>query len=178
MRRLHAASLALLTAVAVLPASAVASPDTMPGLSASVDRRQISTQLGRSFELGSTITNAGPDTQRGLVAHLSVLSLREDPYVDPEDWAPQRVLFLDPIPPGGSRTLRWRMTAVNAGTFGVYVTVLSQDRRVAPAPNTSTVDLRVTQRRTLNSGGILPLALAVPALLGALTVALRLRRRE
>ena len=138
----------------------------------------ISTQLGRSFEFHSTITNGGPDTARGLVAHLSVLSLREDPYVDPEDWAPQRVVFLDPIAPGGSRTLRWRMTAVNAGTFGVYVTVLAQDPRDRPAPNTPTVDLRVAQRRTLNSGGILPIALAVPGLLGALTVAVRLRRRE
>jgi hypothetical protein len=177
MRRLRVSAMALLAA-AVLPASAVAAPDEATGLSASVDRAQISTQLGRSFELGSTITNAGPGTARGLVAHLSVLSLREDPYVDPEDWAPQRVVFLDPIAPGGSRTLRWRMTAVNAGTFGVYVTVLPQDPRKGPAPNTPTVDLRVTQRRTLNSGGILPLAVAVPALLGMLTIALRLRRRE
>jgi hypothetical protein len=174
MRPLRQSATALLAAAAMLPASAAAAA---PGLSASVDRTRISTQLGRSFELGSTIANAGPDTARGLVAHLSVLSLREDPYVDPEDWAPQRVVFLDPIPPGAARTLRWRMTAVNAGTFGVYVTVLAQDPRAGPAPNTPTVDLRVTQRRTLNSGGILPLALAVPALLGALTIALRLRRR-
>jgi hypothetical protein len=177
MRRLRVSAMALLAA-AVLPASAVAAPDAATRLSASVDRTQISTQLGRSFELGSTITNAGPGTAGGLVAHLSVLSLREDPYVDPEDWAPQRVVFLDPIALGGSRTLRWRLTAVNAGTFGVYVTVLPQDPRDGPAPNTPTVDLRVTQRRTLNSGGILPLALAVPALLGMLTIALRLRRRE
>jgi hypothetical protein len=176
MTRLRAA-MALLAAAAVLPAGAAAAPDAAR-LSASVDRSEISTQLGRSFEFNSTITNAGPDAARGLVAHLSVLSLREDPYVDPEDWAPQRVVFLDAIPAGGSRTLRWRMTAVNAGTFGVYVTVLPQNPRDGPAPNTPTVDLRVTQRRTLNSGGILPIALAVPALLGALTIALQLRRRE
>jgi hypothetical protein len=178
MRRLCATAMALLAAGAVLPARAAAASDTPSGLAASMDRTQISTRLGRSFSLGSTITNAGPDTARGLVAHLSVLSLREDPYVDPEDWAPQRVVFLDPIPPGASRTLRWSMTAVNAGTFGVYVSVLAQNPRDGPAPNTPTVDLRVAQRRTLNSGGILPLALAVPALLGALTIAVRLRRRE
>jgi hypothetical protein len=68
------------------------------------------------------------------------------------------------------------MTAVNAGTFGVYVTVLSTQRSGAPAPNTPTVELRVSERRTLNAGGILPLALAVPALLGALAIVLRLRR--
>jgi hypothetical protein len=178
MRRLRATAKALLAAAAVLPASAEATPEAAPRLSASVDRAQISTQLGRSFEFRSTITNAGPGTARALVAHLSVLSVREEPYVDPEDWSPQRVVFLDPIAAGGSRTLSWRMTAVNAGTFAVYVTVLPQDARGGPAPNTPTIDLRVAERRTLDAGGILPIALAIPALLGGLTIALRLRRRE
>jgi hypothetical protein len=177
MRRLGAAATALLAAGAVLPASAVAATDAAPRLSASVDRTQISTQLGRSFDVRSTITNSGPSAARGLVAHLNVLSLHEEPYVDPEDWSPQRVVFLDPVPAHSSRTLNWRMTAVNAGRFGVYVTVLRKDPGGGPAPNTPTIDLRVTERRTLNSGGILPLALAIPALLGVLTIALRLRRR-
>jgi hypothetical protein len=158
-------------------ASAAAANGPAPQLSATVDRGRISTQLGRSFEVRSTITNPGAAAARGLVAHLSVLSLRSTPYVDPEDWSPRRVVFLDPIPGGGSRTLRWRMTAVNAGTFGVYVTVLSTQPGAAPAPNTPTIDLRVSERRTLNAGGILPLSIAVPALLGVLAILLRLRRR-
>jgi hypothetical protein len=158
-------------------ASAAAATGPASGLSATVDRGRISTQLGRSFEFRSTITNSGTTAARGLVAHLSVLSLRSEPYVDPEDWSPHRVVFLDPILAGGSRTLRWRMTAVNAGTFGIYVTVLSTQRSAAPAPNTPTIDLRVSERRTLNAGGILPLSIAVPALLGVLAILLRLRRR-
>jgi hypothetical protein len=165
----------LLTTAALACASPAAAA-TSPDLSATVDRTQIATQLGRSFEFRSTITNSGPNAASGLVAHLSVLSLRSDPYVDPEDWSAQRVVFLDPIPAGGSRSLTWRMTAVNAGTFGVYVTVLSKDGSGGPAPNTPTIDLRVSERRTLNAGGILPLAIAVPALLGALAIVLRLRR--
>jgi hypothetical protein len=46
-----------------------------------------------------------------------------------------------------------------------------------PAPNTPTIAVHVTERRTLNSGGILPLAVGVPALLGTLAIAPRLRRR-
>jgi hypothetical protein len=169
---------ALLAACAlVCCASAAAASGPASELSAAVDRGRISTQLGRSFEVRSTITNSGAAVARGLVAHLSVLSLRSNPYVDPEDWSPRRVVFLDPIPAGGSRTLRWRMTAVNAGTFGVYVTVLSTQPGAAPASNTPTIDLRVSERRTLNAGGILPLSIAVPALLGVLALALRLRRR-
>jgi hypothetical protein len=166
---------ALLAAAALVCADAQAAA---PGLSATVDRARISTQLGRSFEFRSTIKNSGAGAASGLVAHLSVLSLRREPYVDPEDWSSQRVVLLDPVPAGGSRTLRWRMTAVNAGTFGVYVTVLPAAGSAGPAPNTPTIDVRVSERRTLNAGGILPLAIAVPALLGALAITLRLRRRR
>jgi hypothetical protein len=168
-------------ATALLAAAALTCADARaaaPSLSATADRARISTQLGRSFEFRSTIKNSGAGSASGLVAHLSILSLRRDPYVDPEDWSSQRVVFLDPIPAGGTRTLRWRMTAVNAGAFGVYVTVLPAGRSDAPAPNTPTIDVRVSERRTLNAGGILPLAIAVPALLGALAITLRLRRRS
>lgn len=167
---------ALLVAAALACASPGAAAATSHDVSATVDRMRIATQLGGSFEFRSTITNSGATAASGLVAHLSVLSLRSEPYVDPEDWSPERVVFLDPIPAGGSRTLRWPMTAVNAGTFGVYVTVLSDEPNTAPPSNTATIDLRVSERRTLNSSGILPLAIAVPALLGALALVL-LRRR-
>ena len=168
-------------AAALLAAAALASADAQaaaPGLTATVDRAHISTQLGRRFEFRSTIRNSGGAPASGLVAHLSVLSVRTEPYVDPEDWSSQRVVFLDPIPAGGSRTLRWRMTAVNSGTFAVYVTVLPAGRSGAAAPNTPTIDVRVSERRTLNAGGILPLAIAVPALLGALAIGVRMRRRS
>jgi hypothetical protein len=38
------------------------------------------------------------------------------------------------------------------------------------------VHLLVAQKKTLNAGGIVPLALGVPALLGLLALSLRLRR--
>jgi hypothetical protein len=174
--RLPATALLIAAALAAASPAAVATP-TATHLSATVDRARITTQLGRSFEVRSTVTNSASTPASGLVAHLSVLSLRSDPYVDPEDWSSRRVVFLDPIPAGGSRTLRWRMTAVNAGTFGVYVTVLSTEPATAPATNTPTIDLRVSERRTLDAGGILPLAIAVPALLAGLAIVLRVRRR-
>jgi hypothetical protein len=171
--RVRATALLAAAALACASPAAAAGPD---GVSATVDRARIATQLGRSFVVRTTITNSAAAPARGLVAHLSVLSLRSDPYVDPEDWSSRRVVFLKPIPAGGSRTLRWRMTAVNAGTFGVYVTVLSTRPAAAPAANTPTIDLRVSDRRTLDAGGILPLAIAVPALLGGLAIVLRVRR--
>jgi hypothetical protein len=175
MRRRRVWFAALVAAGAIVPSSA---PAATSGLSADVDRTEVSTQLGRSFEFRSTIRNSSAAPARGLVAHLSVLSLRADPYVDPEDWSSQRVVFLDPIPAGGSQTLRWKIKAVNAGRFGIFVTVLSTGPVAGPPPSTPVLRLSVSERRTLNAGGILPLALAIPAVLGLLALALRVRRRS
>ena len=64
------------------------------------------------------------------------------------------------------------------GSFGVYVAVLrgtAQRRRPRPRRRSA---CGVASRTTLNSGGILPLVLGIPAALGLAIVALRLHRRR
>jgi hypothetical protein len=72
------------------------------------------------------------------------------------------------------------LKAVTGGEAGVYVVVLP-GRSPETAPGglavSAAVDVRIAERRTLNSGGVLPLALGVPALLGIATVLTRVRRR-
>ena len=46
---------------------------------------------------------------------------------------------------------------------------------VRPASSPA-IDVRIADTKDLNSGGVLPLALGVPALLGLLTLATRRRR--
>jgi hypothetical protein len=171
---------AVLTAVAAALALAVgaraASP--APGLSATVDRTAISTELGRTFVFRSTITNEGPAAADGLIAHLNIVSLRNDVYVDPEDWSTHRTHYLGPIGPGDSRTITWRVKAVNSGKFGVYVAVVPRSGDPRPPLSAPLVAVAVAGRTTLNAGGILSVALAVPAILGVVTVGLRLRRRR
>jgi hypothetical protein len=154
-----------------------------PALSASsriavtVDRTAISTSLGHKFSLRSQIANNGGRAAGGLIAHLNVLSLRPDVYLDPEDWSSHRTRYLPVIPAGGSVTIDWPMQAVNAGSIGVFVAVLPRQAEPAPPATGPTVHVSIARRKTLNSGGILPFALAIPALLTALTVGLRRRRR-
>jgi hypothetical protein len=167
------AAAALLAAFALVPAAAAATTSPPAGLELTVDHSTISTQARHGFDFRSTIRNPGPAAE-GLVAHPNVLSLRAQPYVDPEDWSSQRVVFLDPIPAGGSLTLQWPMTAVNSGILGVYVTVLDKNPGTRSAQNAPTIVVRVTERRTVNPSGILPLAIARPALLGAVVIWLRL----
>jgi hypothetical protein len=147
-------------------------------LSVTVDHEQISTGLGDDFGFRTTITNQAVTSTAPLIAHLNFLSLREGVYVDPEDWSSQRTWYLGAIPAGESRTIMWKIKAVNGGSFAAYAAVLPQNNP-AGAPTTSpTVEIEVAERRTLNSGGILPLALGIPAFLGLMAGGVRLARRR
>jgi hypothetical protein len=147
-------------------------------LSVTVDRQQISTGLGDDFSFRTTITNPAEMSTVALIAHLNFLSLREGLYVDPEDWSSQRTWYLGAIPARESRTITWKIKAVNGGSLAAYVAVLPQNNP-AGAPTTSpTVEIDVAERKTLNSGGILPLALGIPAFLGLTAGGVRLARRR
>jgi hypothetical protein len=163
--------------LAPLLALALAAP-AGAAVSVTNDRTAITTKLGHKFTFHSRIENHGTTSARDLVAHLNVVDLTGHTYVDPEDWSSQRTRYLRPIPPGGSTTVAWPMNAVNAGTIGIYVAVLP--RRGTPVrPTTSrTLDLQIEDRKTLNSGGILPLALGIPAAVGLLALGLRANRRR
>jgi hypothetical protein len=163
---------ASMAAVAVPAGDAAAAADVV----VSVDRPAITTELGRRFVFRSTISNRGTAAATGLIAHLNVLSLRRGVYVDPEDWSSDRTRYLAPIGAGRSITLTWNLQAVNAGTIGVYVAAVERGS-VRPATS-PTVEVSIAQRRTLNSGGIVPLALGIPALLGGLAVGVHTRRRR
>jgi hypothetical protein len=146
------------------------------GVSVGVDRKAIATQLGHKFHFRSTFRNAGGAPVGGLIAHLNVLSLQRSVYVDPEDWSSHRTKYLPPIPAGGSLTVSWPMEAVNHGKFAVYVTLVPQQSLGRTPAIGPAVTIAVADRRTLNSGGIVPLALGIPALLGLLMLTLRHRR--
>jgi hypothetical protein len=172
-RRLVVSALSMFAALA-LAGPAVSSSNR---ITVTVDRTAISTSLGNKFSVRSRIANNGGSAVSGLIAHLNVLSLRPDVYLDPEDWSSHRTRYLPAIPAGGSVTITWRMQAVNAGSIGVFVAVLPRNGEPQPPATGPTVHVSIARRKTLNSGGILPLALGIPALLAALSVGLRVRRR-
>jgi hypothetical protein len=142
-----------------------------------LDRTRVTTRIGRDFTFESTIRNSSDRPLGGLVAHLNVLSDDPGTYVDPEDWSAHRTRYLSPLPPHGSTTVSWQVKAVNSGSLTIYVAVLP--RHGAGAIDISSpLRLEVRERRTLNSGGVVPLALGFPAVLAALSLGMRLRRRR
>jgi len=164
---------AILGALLVPTASAVLGDD----VAVTVAPAQIYTTLGGKFSFTSTITNRTMTEAQGLIAHLNVLSLKDGTYVDPEDWSSNRTRYLGPIPAGGSTTITWRMQAVNDGAFGIYVAVLPESGAAVPPRTGPTIRLDVAERKTLNAGGIVPLVLGIPAVLGLAALAIRIRRR-
>jgi hypothetical protein len=107
-----------------------------------------------------------------------VLSLGRGLYVDPEDWSSHRTRYLAPVPARGSITLSWKLAAVNPGDLGIYIAVLPRDGRAVEPITGPLVHVTITDRRTLNAGGILPLALGIPALLALAAGFLRIYRRH
>jgi hypothetical protein len=95
---------------ALLAVSALLVPATAgAGVKVTNDRTAVSTKLGQKFVFHTRIANDGSTPAAGLVAHLNVVDLTGNTYVDPEDWSSHRTRYLAPVAPGGSTTLSWRL---------------------------------------------------------------------
>jgi hypothetical protein len=170
MRRALAVCLALAFLAAAPTASAAE-----PAADVSISRTQVSTRLGDSFDFSTEVQNTGTTPLSGLVAHLNVVGLSSGIYVDPEDWSEERTRFLAPLGPGESTDVAWKVKAVTGGRVAIYVAVLPERGPLAVSP---AMQVRIADTKNLNSEGVLPLALGVPALLGLVTLGLRRRRRR
>jgi hypothetical protein len=171
-------ALALAAAVAPLLWPLLPAHATSPGaVVIELDRAVIATHVGDRFTFRSTIRNPADRPLENLVAHLNVLSLDPDVYVDPEDWSSERTQYLAGIAAGGSTTVSWTVRAVNEGRIVLYVAVASQrDREEIDA--SAALRATVTARQKLSARGVLPIAFAVPALFLVLLVATLRRRRR
>jgi hypothetical protein len=168
----------LLAAAVVALALAAPARASAANISVALDRSSLSTVIGKKFTFHTTIANHASAPAGGLIAHLNVLSLRPGVYVDPEDWSSHRTRYLPSIPAGGALTLTWKLQAVNSGSIGVYVAVLPASGASRPPTTGPTLRVSIARRQTLNSGGILPLALGIPGALGLVTLGLRRSRRR
>lgn len=155
-------SLLNLLAAAVLAAMPAATPE--PAITLTSD--QLTAVTGQTLSLESVLTRP-PGVQSG-VAHLNVTSL-DGVYVDLEDWTMD---VTQPVGPDTDSQLSWEVQAVNSGHFALYVVLIPKTGSLVVSPP---VLLTVTARQTLDTGGALPVAVAVPAILGLAVLATRLR---
>lgn len=178
MKRRWAAVLALLI-VALLAPAAVAAP-VPPGLTATSAQPRLSTSVGQHLDYRMSLVNGAGSATGQLLAHLNIASVTGSAYVDPEDWSAERSRFLPALAPGATTTLTWDVQAVSPGTFALYVVVLPAGAGAStgqPLVVSTPTRVEVAERRTLNAGGALPVAIAVPVLLGLVALAGRARNR-
>lgn len=164
----------LLMLIALLVTAAAPAAAAQNGLEVGLDKANIETTLGRVHGIEATIANRTGSRTGNLVAHLNVASL-DGTYVDLEDWSAEVTKAVSPVEPGESTTVTWDFQAVNAGSFSVYVVLLPGK---GPLVASSAVRVDVAEQRTLDAGGALPVAIAVPILLGVAAGAIRYRVRR
>jgi hypothetical protein len=165
----------LLCAAVLTPESAVATGAA--DISVELDRTELSTSIGQRFGFTSTIRNNSDEPMEGVVAHLNVLGLDPDIYVDPEDWSSDRTQFLDPLPAHESARLTWEVQAVSPGDLAIYVTVTRQEG-VDDVTASKALRVSVAQARKLNAAAAAPLVIGMPAGVLVLLVLATLRRRR
>jgi hypothetical protein len=146
-----------------------------------LDRQAVAVNVGQGFDVVSTIRNDAPSALRGLIAHIDIVGTDPARYVDPEDWCTARTVFLDELRPGGVAAPSWHVQAVDSGPLLVWVTV-SRPGGTGVAVS-APVRLRVGEHIDINSGGVLPVVVGVPALVAVWLVVLtgwrtRWRRRR
>jgi hypothetical protein len=172
---------ALLTLAGAVIVAVLAASPAGASVELTMNRPRVSTRLGATFMLETTIANTGRSPLTGLIAHLNVVSLTPDVYVDPEDWSSERTQYLHPIDPSRSLPLTWKVKAVNGGDFAIYVVALhkqSDDVAGQPVAASPAVSVHATEHRTLDTGRALPVVLLIPGLVAAVWLTLVTRRRR
>jgi hypothetical protein len=164
--------------VVLVSPTAPAAPASPPNpVAVTMSRSTMQDRVGDRFAFTTQVRNHSARPLEGLVAHLNIVSMASDVYVDPEDWSSQRTRYLPTLPAHGTIDLPWTVQAVNDGRFVLYVAVTTRhgsDRVVS----SGTLRLTTTARHTLGAGGVLPVALGVPGLLVLLMLGVGARRRR
>ena len=156
----------------------LAPPAHADGLTVTLSPASVAVPVGEVFTVTATVRN-GAIATAPLLAHIDVVGLQSDVYVDPEDWSDTRSQFLPALGADETTTVTWAVKAVNAGRFDVHVVVLPVLSGGAGAVAVSTpLYASVTAHRSLNAGGSLWVVLGVPVVLGLGGLVPRLARRR
>jgi len=152
------------------------SDTVMRDLDVVIEPTDVAAVLGESIELTITVTNQGDTATPPVAVHLDVTDPTTTGSVDPEDWTATLTQQIGEMAPGQVEVLTWTIQPIAPGTFSAYAIALSPTSSSLAA--SAVVQIDVADHRSLNPGGILPVALGTPALVGALLIwRLRVRRR-
>ncbi len=152
-----------------------ASAQVAEDLTVAIEPGQASVVLGQNLDLKLTVTNTGSQATAPLVIHLDITDPSRTTSVDPEDWTSTLSKPIGVLAADDTLTLDWNIQPISGGTFAVYAVALSPGADTLSTSYVTTV--KVQDKRSLNPSGILPVAVGVPCVVGALLLLqLRLTR--
>lgn len=129
------------------------------------------------------VANNDAEASPPMIVAMNIINIDSTgQVVDPEDWSPQRTQYIEQLGPNQSATLAWRINAILAGDYMVYMVAIpepgSQEATSQPVAS-SGIHLTVTPFTRLNPGGVLPYVIGGPiiVLVGILLI-YRFRRRQ
>jgi hypothetical protein len=175
-RALLACAVLALVATGGIGPTAAAPVPAGEGVVVELDQSEVVAGPGEKISFESTIRNDGEASLEGYVAHLNILTTDAGVYVDPEDWSPERTQYLGDLAPGEAATLDWNVQAVTSGPLILFVSVTSPTSETVTS--SGPLDLTVEGQRVVDSAGVMPLVLWMPAGVLALLGASLLRRRR
>ena len=155
-----------------------ASADAPSGqLIVGVAPERVSTSVGTPVEVTISVINGAVKPTPELAIHLDITDPRSSNSVDPEDWTPTLTRSSTAMEPGEEMTVSWTINPIHAGDFVLYVIALDANAGVEPTTLavSNGVPVHVDEKRSFNPQGVLPLAIAMPALIG---IALLWRHRR
>jgi hypothetical protein len=125
-----------------------------------------SVALGESIDLTVTVTNVDADETPPLIVHLDITNPDQTTSVDPEDWTPTLSKRIGVLAAGDTAVVDWNIQPISPGTFATYAVALSPG--VDTIASSNVLDVHVADQRSLNPGGVLPIAVGVPSIVGVL----------
>ncbi|MGI9607936.1 MAG: hypothetical protein ACR2P0_17540 [Acidimicrobiales bacterium] len=137
-------------------------------LEVAIEPVDASVVLGEMLEVDVRVTNTGSVATVPLVVHLDITDLSADGSVDPEDWTSTLSVPIGSVPPSATIATPWTLQPIAGGDFTVYAVVLAAE--LDSVETSQVLRVNVVDQRSLNPGGILPVAIGMPAIVGGLLV--------
>lgn len=134
--------------------------------------------MGDWMRFNSVIRNTGRQAIEGLVAWISLVEVtpgQEQP-MDLEDWSAHKAVAGAALAPAATLETQWPVRLIQNGDYRVVISATDRhDKTVFTSP---TIQFHVTRKPVVESSRILPVALAVPLLIGGLMGYRKLRQRR
>ena len=156
--------------------------DQTEGYAISITNDFHQVKVGEKIEVGTAITNHTSQSSPPLVIAMNVINLDDaGAVVDPEDWSPERTQYIDSLRSGQSASLDWIINPIMEGNFMVYMVLIpetaSTETTGQPVASPG-IHVTVTPFTGFRPSNILPIVIAEPIILLAITYFVYRRRRQ